>query len=102
LDIHISVLSPAQPFPCKDEADLLAKLRPGIDGLIIGDGPRRALFLPSVWKQLPEPQQFLAHLKAKAGMSVDHWSANFKASRFIAAEVGAPWADIHDASVQSS
>lgn len=94
LDVHISVLSPAQPFEFSDEADMLAKLNAGSDGLIIEDMGRRALFLPSVWAQLPEPQAFLAHLKAKAGMSTDHWSADFKAWRFIAAEVGAPWADI--------
>lgn len=94
LDVHISVLSPAEPFAIADEADLLATLVPGVDGLIIADGARRALFLPSVWKQLPTPEQFLAHLKAKAGMPPDHWSASFQAWRFIAAEVGATWEDI--------
>lgn len=98
LDIHISVLSPAHPFAFADQADLLAKLVPGTDGLIIGDvidgQSRRALFLPSVWKQLPEPEQFLAHLKAKAGLGVEHWSDTFQAWRFIAAECGAAWADI--------
>ncbi|MBF0247529.1 MAG: AmmeMemoRadiSam system protein B [Alphaproteobacteria bacterium] len=91
LDIHISVLSPAHPFAFTDQADLLAKLRPGVDGLIIADGGRRALFLPSVWSQLPTPEQFLAHLKAKAGMRPDHWSDTFQAWRFIAAETGAKW-----------
>lgn len=94
LEVHISVLSPAEPFVFADEAELLATLVPGVDGLIIADGARRALFLPSVWKQLPTSEQFLAHLKAKAGMPPDHWSADFKAWRFIAAEVGATWEDI--------
>jgi len=89
LRLSISVLSPQVPMRIKDEADLLAQLRPGIDGLVIADGPRRALFLPSVWEQLPDPRQFLAHLKRKAGMSVEHWSADFRASRFIAEEIHA-------------
>lgn len=94
LDVHISVLSPATPFAFSDEADLIAKLRPGEDGLIIEDLGRRALFLPSVWAQLPDPKQFVAHLKTKAGLGSAHWSDTFKGWRFIAAETGADWADI--------
>lgn len=98
LDVHLSVLSPAQPFAFQDEADLLAKLVPGTDGLIIADQAhgqtRRALFLPSVWSQLPTPESFLARLKVKAGFAPDHWSRDFQAWRFIAAETGAAWADI--------
>jgi AmmeMemoRadiSam system protein B/AmmeMemoRadiSam system protein A len=87
LDLSISVLSPASAMAIADEADLLAQLRPGVDGLIIHDGGRRALFLPSVWEQLPDPKTFLAHLKRKARMAPDHWSATFAAERFIAEEV---------------
>lgn len=85
----ISVLSPQAAMQFADEADLLKQLRPGIDGLVIADGPRRALFLPSVWEQLPTPEQFLGHLKRKAGMPADHWSQTFKANRFIAEEIKA-------------
>jgi len=94
LDIHLSVLSPAEPFAFSDEADLIAKLRVDEDGLIIEDQGRRALFLPSVWAQLPDPVKFVAHLKTKAGLGATHWSDTFKASRFIAAETGAVWSDI--------
>lgn len=69
LDIHISILTPNQPLAFHDEEDLLRQLRPGIDGLIIARGPRRATFLPAVWDSLPDPRQFLAHLKLKAGIS---------------------------------
>ncbi len=86
LTLSISVLSPQTPFPVTSQADLLAQLRPGIDGLVIADGGKRALFLPSVWEQLPTADQFLQHLKAKAGMTPDHWSDDFKAWRFIAEE----------------
>ena len=70
-----------------DEADLLSQLRPGVDGLVISDGNQRALFLPSVWEQLPTPDVFLGQLKHKAGMAADHWSETFEASRFIAEEI---------------
>ncbi len=68
LDIHISILTPNEPMQFDGEADLLGQLRPGIDGLIIAQGSRRATFLPSVWESLPDPAQFLAHLKLKAGL----------------------------------
>jgi len=89
LELSISVLSPSTPMDVKDEKDLLSQLRPEIDGLIIEDKGKRALFLPSVWSQLPKPEDFLAHLKAKATMTPDQWSPDFKASRFITAEVSA-------------
>ena len=94
LDIHISVLSPKHPFPVTSNADMVAKLTPGVDGLIIRDQGHGALFLPAVWDQLPDPAQFVAHLKHKAGLNPDHWSDTFQAWRFIAAETGADWKDI--------
>ena len=63
-------------------ADLLAQHRPAIDGLIIRDGDKHSLFLPSVWESLPKPADFLTHLKVKAGLEATHWSADFKAARF--------------------
>jgi AmmeMemoRadiSam system protein B/AmmeMemoRadiSam system protein A len=83
LSLHISVLSPSFEIDFEDQQDLLNQLRPHKDGLIIQDGSRRALFLPSVWEKLPEKEQFLGHLKLKAGMSADHWSGSFQAWRFI-------------------
>ena len=73
LDIEISILTPKQLMPVKTEAELLANIRPGIDGLLINNARYRATFLPQVWKQLPEPERFLAHLKQKAGMPADLW-----------------------------
>ncbi len=94
LDIHISILSPPQPLAFRDEADLLAKLKAGEDGLIIEDHGRRALFLPSVWTQLPEPAAFLAHLKAKAGMPLEPPSPTLRAHHFIAAQISMNWRKI--------
>ncbi|MBR9973292.1 AmmeMemoRadiSam system protein B [Magnetospirillum sulfuroxidans] len=86
VDLSVSVLTPPVAMRFSDQADLLAQLRPRIDGLIIEDKGKRALFLPSVWEQLPDKAQFLAHLKHKAGMAPNHWSPNFTASRFQALE----------------
>jgi len=88
LALSVSVLTPPVAMRFADEADLLAQLRPRRDGLIIEDGGARALFLPAVWEQLPAPRTFLAHLKRKAGLAPDHWSASFRASRFEAVEIG--------------
>ncbi len=82
LEIHISVLSPAQAMTFSSEQDLLRQLRPGIDGLILRDGYHQGTFLPSVWEQLPRPEDFLAHLKIKAGLPANHWSDSLKVSRY--------------------
>lgn len=82
LEIHISVLSPPEPMIFTSEADLLRQIRPGIDGLILEDGAYRGTFLPSVWEQLPDPAQFLAHLKMKAGLPPNYWSDTLKVSRY--------------------
>ena len=82
LEIHISVLTPPEPLACVSEADLLARMRPFTDGLILADGFRRGTFLPSVWEQLPEPAEFLRHLKRKAGLPDDYWSDNLKIYRY--------------------
>ena len=83
LDIGISILSHPRPIPAADEAELLRALRPGIDGLILQEGERRALFLPSVWQSLREPEAFVGHLKAKAGLPGDRWSSDMRACRFV-------------------
>ncbi len=71
--IEISRLTRPQPLPYTDAADLLAKLNPGLDGLILRDGFRRATFLPQVWSQLLQKEAFLNHLCLKMGASPDLW-----------------------------
>jgi hypothetical protein len=85
--IHVSVLGPREPLRAASEAQLLSQLRPGIDGLVLEDGPRLATFLPAVWEQLSEPREFLVHLKRKAGLPADHWSATLGFSRYTVREV---------------
>jgi hypothetical protein len=82
LEIHISVLSQPEPMSFSDEEDLLEQIRPNIDGLIMEDSGRKGTFLPSVWEQLPERSEFLAHLKQKAGLPVSHWSKSLKMWRY--------------------
>ena len=71
--LDISILSPPQRLAYIDPEALLAQLRPGIDGVIIRDGSHSATFLPQVWQQLPDSQQFLGHLCLKAGLSERAW-----------------------------
>ncbi|MDA8229830.1 MAG: AmmeMemoRadiSam system protein B [Magnetospirillum sp.] len=87
LEVSVSVLTAPEPMTFADESALLEQLTPGVDGLIIEDGHCRALFLPAVWAQLPNPRGFLDHLKRKAGLDAGHWSPAFRASRFRAIEV---------------
>lgn len=75
LHIEVSVLTPMQPLAYDDAHDLLAKLRPDIDGVLIEKGWHRATFLPQVWAQLPTHEQFLGHLCQKAGLSAYAWQA---------------------------
>jgi len=78
LRIEVSLLAAMQPLPVGDELDACAKLRPGVDGVVLEYGPHRGTFLPQVWAQLPEPMQFMAHLKQKAGLSADFWHADIR------------------------
>ncbi|MFI3157338.1 MAG: AmmeMemoRadiSam system protein A [Methylococcaceae bacterium] len=82
LKIHLSILTPAEPVSFSSEQDLLSQLQPGIDGLILQEGNRRGTFLPSVWESLPEPEQFLRHLKQKAGLPPDYWSKTILIYRY--------------------
>jgi AmmeMemoRadiSam system protein A len=73
LVIEVSVLTEPEPLGYEDGHDLVQKLRPGKDGVIIERGWHRATFLPQVWKQLPKAEEFLAHLCNKAGLSGKAW-----------------------------
>ncbi len=83
LGIEISVLGPARPLAARSEADLLAALRPGVDGLILRCGDCRATFLPQVWSQISAPEDFLHHLKQKAGLDPAYWSEGLQFWKYI-------------------
>ena len=82
IDIHISVLANPVELECRNEAELLAKLVPGKDGLILRDGLSRSTFLPAVWEKLPHPGDFVTELKRKAGLPADHWSPDIRFERY--------------------
>lgn len=90
LDIHISVLGEPEALPCESEADLLERLRPHVDGLILYTRRHRATFLPSVWDQAPEPRDFVRHLKVKAGLPADYWSSELRFERYRAESLPNP------------
>jgi AmmeMemoRadiSam system protein A len=82
LSIEISILSALEQFDVRDEADLLAQLRPGVDGLLLVEGSARATFLPAVWESLPDACEFVRELKRKARLAKDHWSDAMTCYRF--------------------
>lgn len=94
LAIHISILSQPEALSVATESALLAGLRPGIDGLILAEGQLRATFLPSVWEQLPDAQDFVRALKRKAGMPQDYWSDRILPFRYQTQSFGRPVTEI--------
>jgi len=67
--IHLSVLSVPQPLLLKNESKLLQELEKSKQGVVIRHNNLSATFLPSVWKSLPDVNEFIYHLKSKAGIS---------------------------------
>ena len=82
LEIHISLLTPLVPLNVRSREELIRLLRPGVDGLLVEDPPYRSTFLPQVWESLPDPEDFLAELFLKAGLSRNHWSGTLTFSRY--------------------
>lgn len=73
IDVKVSVLSYPERIEYTDYIDLLNKIEPFKDGLIIKFGNAQATFLPDVWEELPDKEQFLSHLCLKAGLPSDFW-----------------------------
>ena len=73
IQIEVSRLTRPVPLEYKDADDLLSKLRPNVDGVLIKDGFRRATFLPQVWEKLPDPSEFMENLCYKMGTGHHHW-----------------------------
>lgn len=83
--VEVSLLSPPSPVVVANEDELLARLRPAVDGVVLELGARRATFLPQVWESLPDPRAFVGALKRKAGLPADFWSAGLRVSRYTVA-----------------
>ena len=82
LRVEVSLLDPPEPLDVRHEAEALAVLRPGIDGVIFEWRSARATLLPQVWAQCPEPAQFMTALKRKAGLPADFWAVDVRLSRY--------------------
>lgn len=80
--LEVSLLSDLEPVACIDEADLIARVRPGVDGLVLEHQGHRGTFLPAVWRQLPRPEEFLRQLKRKAGLAPEFWAPGIRISRY--------------------
>jgi len=81
-DIEISLLSPMQAMSFDSQTDALEQMRPGIDGIVFEYRHYRSTFLPQVWQQLPRADEFIAHLKHKAGLPVDFWADDVQLHRY--------------------
>lgn len=81
-EIEISLLSSMQAMRFSGEAEALAQLRPGVDGVVLEFAHYRSTFLPQVWEQLPGVAEFMAHLKRKAGLPAQFWAAEVKLHRY--------------------
>lgn len=73
IEVEVSILTEPAPLIYATPEELLARLRVGIDGVIIRKGAQGATFLPQVWEQLPAPEEFLGHLCRKAGLPGEAW-----------------------------
>lgn len=82
LRVEVSLLGSLEPMSFASEADALGQLRPGVDGVVLEHGFQRGTFLPQVWESLPDPREFMEHLKLKAGLPPDFWAAGIKLSRY--------------------
>jgi hypothetical protein len=75
IEIEISVLTLPEPLAFTSPRDLLEKLRPGIDGVVLSVDGQTATYLPQVWEQLPDKRTFLRELSQKAGLAADAWTS---------------------------
>ncbi len=81
-EISISVLTRPTPLRFDSEEELLSKIRPHQDGLVLRERSNKALFLPQIWDTFSSPKEFLGYLKQKAGLPMDYWSPTVKVYRF--------------------
>ncbi len=81
---EISILSSPEPMAEQGLEAITGALVPGRDGLVLRDGPRRAVFLPVVWDDLPTPAAFVSALCRKAGIDARARGPFVRGERFYA------------------
>ncbi|MBI2393735.1 MAG: AmmeMemoRadiSam system protein A [Deltaproteobacteria bacterium] len=84
LDVEVTVLGPLEPLEARDEQSAIAALRPGVDGVVLTWHGRRGTLLPQVWRDLPDPSEFLENVKIKAGLPPTFWSGDVQLYRYEA------------------
>jgi len=99
LEIEVSILSHPRPLPAASEAELIGALEPDRDGLIVGVGRKRGLFLPSVWRHVAGAREFVRHLMLKAGLDPTVFPPGLEAARFRVESFGAPWRRVEPAEI---
>ena len=82
LQVEVSLLSPRHAMDAPMEADAIARLRPGVDGVYLEYGNSAATFLPQVWENIPDPLVFLSELRRKAGLPWRFWHPQLRLSRY--------------------
>jgi AmmeMemoRadiSam system protein A len=80
--VEVSVLSARTPVAALSEDEALSQLRPGVDGIVLEYEGQRATFLPQVWESLPDPLEFLCHLRMKADLPQRFWHPSLRLSRY--------------------
>lgn len=90
LEVTVAVLTPPEPLAFASEAELLSRLRPGEDGLVLEAEGHRGTFLPAVWESLPEPAEFLRQLRRKAGLPSDFPLERAHLERYTSHTVSGP------------
>jgi AmmeMemoRadiSam system protein A len=88
LVIEVSVLSPRILMPVNGEAEAVALLRPGVDGIYLECGDAGATFLPQVWDGIPDPLEFLSALRHKAGLPARAWHPDMRLWRYSVEKYG--------------
>ena len=88
IELEVSVLTPCERVVVASEQELLLRLEPGRDGLVLAWQGMRATFLPKVWEQVSGAQEFLRRLKQKAGWPADFWAADLEVWRYETEIVG--------------
>jgi AmmeMemoRadiSam system protein A len=97
MDVHVSVLGPLEPLSVCGWDDLRRAVRPGTDGLLVEAPGHRGTLLPSVWRSLPDVEEFLDVLWRKAWLPAGDWPPGLAVHRYRTEEFGAPARDHHPA-----
>ncbi|MGM5483861.1 MAG: AmmeMemoRadiSam system protein A [Nanobdellota archaeon] len=74
IDIELSILTPMEKIYFESNEELKEKIKN--KGVYLSCKISSATFLPQVWEQLSDEEEFLGHLCMKAGFQNDAWKYN--------------------------